>query len=116
MFFTENNCMKMMSRKLAMPLLGVLLWVISIHAGTFATATLLPPPITGTSRTYTTFFLFSLYVRVVYVLIFFIKSKSKHTQNSAANYNQLKETKSEKLVTFDCDFLFNLSSVTTVLF
>ncbi|XP_063908765.1 peroxidase-like isoform X2 [Zophobas morio] len=39
--------MKMMSRKLAMPLLGVLLWVIFIHAGTFATATLLPQPITG---------------------------------------------------------------------
>jgi peroxidase len=39
--------MKMMSRKLAMPLLGVLLWVISIHAGTFATAGLLPRPITG---------------------------------------------------------------------
>jgi CRP-like cAMP-binding protein len=45
--------MKMMSRKLAMPLLGVLLWVISIHAGTFATAGLLPRPITGTRRTYT---------------------------------------------------------------
>ncbi|NP_001164313.1 peroxidase precursor [Tribolium castaneum] len=43
--------MKMMSRKLAMPLLGVLLWVISIHAGTFATATLLPPPLTGFGST-----------------------------------------------------------------
>ncbi|RZC42334.1 peroxidase, partial [Asbolus verrucosus] len=36
----------MMNRKLAMPLLGVLLWVISIHAGTFAAATLLPQPLT----------------------------------------------------------------------
>lgn len=46
--------MKTMSRKLAMPLLGVLLWVLSIHAGTFAAATLLPRPTTGTRRTYTT--------------------------------------------------------------
>lgn len=52
-FFAGLITMKTMSRKLAMPLLGVLLWVLSIHAGTFAAATLLPPPVTGTRRTYT---------------------------------------------------------------
>lgn len=45
--------MKMLSLRLAMPLLGILLWVISTHAGTFAGASFLPSMPTGTSRTYT---------------------------------------------------------------
>ncbi|VEN48807.1 unnamed protein product [Callosobruchus maculatus] len=39
--------MKMQERRLALPLLGVLLWVLSIHSGTYAGATLLPIPATG---------------------------------------------------------------------
>ncbi|CAH1983084.1 unnamed protein product [Acanthoscelides obtectus] len=41
------NSMKMQERRLALPLLGVLVWVLSIHSGTYAGATLLPIPITG---------------------------------------------------------------------
>lgn len=73
--FTGHTSMKMISRKLAMPLLGVLLWVISIHAGTFAAATLLPRPLTGTSRTYTTK---SPILSVQKRLFFYWVSKNSH--------------------------------------
>nr|CAI5831137.1 unnamed protein product [Callosobruchus analis] len=39
--------MKMQEKRLALPLLGVLLWVLSIHSGTYAGAILLPLPVTG---------------------------------------------------------------------